>query len=47
MIGADWAKPYVKTYGEEHCRKTNLAMTRFLYEVRGEGGAIVYSYRFG
>ena len=47
VIGANWAKPYVMTYGEAHCRETNLNMTRFLYEVRGEGGAIVYSYRFG
>ena len=47
VIWANWAKPYVMTYGEAHCRETNLNMTRFLYEVRGEGGAIVYSYRFG
>ena len=47
VVGANWAEPYVKAYGREHCEKTNLAMTRFLYEVRGEGGEIVYSYRFG
>lgn len=46
-MGANWAKPYVKAFGEADCKKTNLTMTRFLYEVRGEDGAIVYSYRFG
>ena len=46
-VGANWAERYVKAYGREHCEKTNKAMTRFLYEVRGEGGVIVYSYRFG
>lgn len=47
VIGADWAKSYVKAYGEEDCRKTNLSMTRFLYDVRDKDGEIVYSYRFG
>lgn len=47
VIGADWAKPYVKAFGEGDCEKTNLAMTRFLYQVRGKDAAIVYSYRFG
>lgn len=47
VVGANWAKPYVKAFGEADCKKTNLTMTRFLYQVRGEDGAIVYSYRFG
>lgn len=47
VIGANWAKPYVKAYGEADCEKTNSAITRFLYQVRGEDGAVIYSYRFG
>lgn len=47
VIGADWAKPYVKAYGETDCMKTNNTMTKFLYQVRGKDGAIVYSCRFG
>ena len=47
VFGANWAKPFVKTYGKEHCEKINIAMTKFLYQVRGEDGAIIYSYRSG
>lgn len=45
IIGANWQKAYVERFGRDDCKKTNSAMTKFIYEVRGKGGMIVYLYK--